>query len=77
MGGPTRSRCGFPARSTTASRPTTYSPPSTPASPSGRLAETTRDTLAWLDATPDAVVSGISIDRERELLAAWHATSSG
>jgi 2'-hydroxyisoflavone reductase len=37
------------------------------------LADTTRDTLAWLDATPDAVVSGISLDRERELLAAWHA----
>jgi 2'-hydroxyisoflavone reductase len=41
------------------------------------LAETTRDTLAWLDATPDAVVGGIDLDRERELLAAWHATSSG
>jgi nucleoside-diphosphate-sugar epimerase len=37
------------------------------------VADTTRDTLAWLDATPDAVVSGISLDRERELLAAWHA----
>jgi nucleoside-diphosphate-sugar epimerase len=41
------------------------------------LADTARDTLAWLDATPDAVVSGITIDRERELLAAWHARSSG
>jgi 2'-hydroxyisoflavone reductase len=41
------------------------------------LAETTRDTLAWLDATPDAVVGGISLDRERELLAAWHARPSG
>jgi hypothetical protein len=37
------------------------------------LAETTRDTLAWLEATPDAVVSGISPEREKELLAAWHA----
>ncbi len=35
------------------------------------LADTTRDTLAWLKATPDAVVSGISLDRERELLDAW------
>ncbi len=35
------------------------------------LADTTRDTLAWLEATPDAVVSGISLDRERELLEAW------
>jgi hypothetical protein len=41
------------------------------------LADTTRDTLAWLEATPDAVVSGIDLDRERDLLAAWHATSSG
>ena len=37
------------------------------------LAETTRDTLAWLAATPDAAVSGITLDRERELLAGWHA----
>ena len=35
------------------------------------LADTARDTLAWLEATPDAVVSGISLDRERELLDAW------
>jgi len=41
------------------------------------LAETTRDTLAWLDATPDAPVSGISLDRERDLLAAWHARPPG
>jgi nucleoside-diphosphate-sugar epimerase len=41
------------------------------------LADTTRDTLAWLDATPDAPVSGITLDRERELLAAWHARGSG
>jgi nucleoside-diphosphate-sugar epimerase len=37
------------------------------------LADTTRDTLAWLEATPEAVVSGISLTRERELLAAWRA----
>jgi len=41
------------------------------------LADTTRDTLAWLDATPDAPVSGISLDREGELLAAWHARPPG
>jgi nucleoside-diphosphate-sugar epimerase len=40
------------------------------------LVETTRDTLAWLEATPDAAVSGITPDRERELLAAWHSKSS-
>jgi len=40
------------------------------------LAETARDTLAWLEATPDAVVSGIDLDRETELLAAWHARTS-
>jgi 2'-hydroxyisoflavone reductase len=36
------------------------------------LAETTRDIVAWLERTPDAVVTGISLDRERELLDAWH-----
>ena len=41
------------------------------------LAETTRDTLAWLEATPDAVVSGMSLDRERELLDAWLARPPG
>lgn len=41
------------------------------------LAETTRDTLAWLEATADATVSGISLDREKELLAAWHARPTG
>ena len=34
------------------------------------LAETTRDTLAWLDADPDAAVTGIGLAREQELLAA-------
>jgi nucleoside-diphosphate-sugar epimerase len=41
------------------------------------LADTTRDTLAWLDATPDAAVSGIPLEREKELLATWHARSAG
>jgi 2'-hydroxyisoflavone reductase len=41
------------------------------------LADTTRDTLAWLEATPEAAVSGISLDREKELLAAWHARPTG
>ena len=41
------------------------------------LAETTRDTLAWLEATPDAVVSGIDLAREKELLEAWHARTPG
>ncbi|WP_372735097.1 NAD-dependent epimerase/dehydratase family protein [Nocardioides sp.] len=35
--------------------------------------ETTRDTLAWVRATPDAKVSGIDRTREREILDAWHA----
>lgn len=39
------------------------------------LAETTRDTLAWLDSNADAPVTGIDLERERELLAAWHARS--
>lgn len=37
------------------------------------VADTARDTLAWLRATPDATVTGIGRERERELLAAWHA----
>jgi 2'-hydroxyisoflavone reductase len=41
------------------------------------LADTTRDTLAWLEATPDATITGISPDRERELLAAWHSRTAG
>ncbi len=41
------------------------------------LAETTRDTLAWLEANPDAPVSGIDLAREQELLAAWHARPRG
>jgi nucleoside-diphosphate-sugar epimerase len=37
------------------------------------VADTARDTLAWVRADPDAPVSGISREREAELLAAWHA----
>jgi nucleoside-diphosphate-sugar epimerase len=37
------------------------------------LAETARDTLAWLRVTPDATVTGLSREEEAELLAAWHA----
>jgi 2'-hydroxyisoflavone reductase len=35
------------------------------------LADTARDTLAWLRATPTAVTTGISRDREAALLEAW------
>jgi 2'-hydroxyisoflavone reductase len=35
------------------------------------VAETARDTLAWLQATPDATVTGIGREREAEVLAAW------
>ncbi|HEY0950013.1 NAD-dependent epimerase/dehydratase family protein [Nocardioides sp.] len=38
------------------------------------LAETARDTLAWLRATPDAAVTGMSGAREAEVLAAWRAS---
>jgi 2'-hydroxyisoflavone reductase len=37
------------------------------------LAETYADTLAWLESEPAAVVTGITREREAELLAAWHA----
>lgn len=37
------------------------------------VAETSSDTLEWLRANPDAGSTGMSRDRERELLAAWHA----
>lgn len=39
------------------------------------IADTTRDTLAWLLETPDATVTGLNLDGERELLSAWHAKS--
>ena len=37
------------------------------------VADTARETLAWLRATPDANVTGISRAREAEVLAAWHS----
>lgn len=36
-----------------------------------QVAETARDTLAWLRATPDAAVTGIDRDRELDLLDRW------
>jgi hypothetical protein len=36
------------------------------------LADTARDTLAWLRDEPGAPVSGIDRAAEREVLAAWH-----
>jgi nucleoside-diphosphate-sugar epimerase len=39
------------------------------------LAETARDTLAWLRATPGATVTGMTREREAEVLAAWRAGS--
>jgi 2'-hydroxyisoflavone reductase len=36
------------------------------------VAESARDTLAWAQVTPDAVQTGITREREQELLAAWH-----
>ncbi len=40
------------------------------------IADTARDTLAWLRATPDAARTGLSPDGEDRVLAAWRATSS-
>jgi hypothetical protein len=37
------------------------------------VAETARDTLAWLRATPDATVTGMSRQKEGAVLAAWHS----
>lgn len=37
------------------------------------VAETAADTLAWQRATPDAELTGISREREAEVLAAWHS----
>jgi 2'-hydroxyisoflavone reductase len=37
------------------------------------VADTARDTLEWLRATPDAVRTGLSREREAEVLAAWAA----
>jgi nucleoside-diphosphate-sugar epimerase len=41
------------------------------------VADTARDTLAWLRSTPDAVRTGLSREREAEVLAAWRARGSG
>jgi 2'-hydroxyisoflavone reductase len=37
------------------------------------LADTARDTLAWVREHPDAVVTGLTRDEEREVLESWHA----
>jgi nucleoside-diphosphate-sugar epimerase len=39
------------------------------------VADTARDTLAWLRGNPDAGRTGISREREAEVLAAWHSRS--
>ncbi len=41
------------------------------------IADTTRDTLAWLRETPDAARTGLSPEAEARVLAAWHASSAG
>ncbi|MGL5827787.1 MAG: NAD-dependent epimerase/dehydratase family protein [Nocardioides sp.] len=41
------------------------------------IRDTARDTLAWLRSTPNAARTGISRDREAQLLAAWAARRSG
>ena len=37
------------------------------------VADTARDTLAWLRSDPDHSTTGLPRDEERELLTAWHA----
>lgn len=41
------------------------------------LADTARDTLAWLRATPDAPVTGLSRAEEEQVLAAWRRHTLG
>lgn len=41
------------------------------------VADTARDTAAWVDETPDVVRTGITREREQELLAAWRAARPG
>jgi nucleoside-diphosphate-sugar epimerase len=41
------------------------------------VADTARETLAWLRATPDANVTGITREREAEVLAAWRDATGG
>lgn len=38
------------------------------------LTETARDTLAWLRATPGATITGMTREREAEVLAAWRGS---
>ncbi|MBZ5737975.1 NAD-dependent epimerase/dehydratase family protein [Nocardioides mangrovi] len=38
------------------------------------IAETARDTLVWVRATPDAPTTGLSREKEAAVLAAWHAS---
>ncbi len=40
------------------------------------VADSARDTLAWVEADPDAAQTGISREREAEVLTAWRASSS-
>lgn len=40
------------------------------------IADTTRDTLAWLLESPDANVTGLTRDKERAVLHAWHVAGS-
>jgi 2'-hydroxyisoflavone reductase len=41
------------------------------------LADTARDTLAWLRATPDATLTGLGREEEAEVLAAWAEARTG
>jgi hypothetical protein len=41
------------------------------------FAETTRDTLAWLSATPDAKVTGLTREEEQGVLAALRGRATG
>ena len=64
----TRSRCGCPAPSTTAWPRTTCSPPWTPGSPCARSPRPPATPSPGSRPTPRRLVSGIGLDRERELL---------
>ncbi|MGH3368191.1 MAG: NAD-dependent epimerase/dehydratase family protein, partial [Nocardioidaceae bacterium] len=37
------------------------------------IEDTARDTLAWLQRTPHATVTGLTVEEERDLLHRWHA----
>ena len=53
---------------------------SRPGSPSASTADTTRDTLAWWNALPEArrakLRAGLAADKEQAVLAAWHAAEA-